>query len=407
MSKININKPYNLAKSAMASASKQGNSSRYTLITKTEELPAKDLKLDFDKWRMGGITDAEYYTHVKVGKKDDPEFNREILTLFDSNHNMIRRFRIGNNVNYQKRDYKYSLEFPEIYPLIPRAMRKHIKVTEWFDSAKRWRPVLEEDQFVYNIEKISKKNARKLHINKNVYDYTDDKTKIYATMTEYPTNFGLEPQSAKKFAGVEIELENNLPKVTTPYNTVNVKLPKNDKFLPFRFLLEEQKQISLGHNFLKEEGVDNLGIKIKVSPNVVSGNSSGHFDSYYGNIWLKEIFRKTHPVGIVAHEADHAKRYAIIGQLGKQRTPYEQKAENVLGPITNPEEAAKGYEYLLASENYPALKPDENLRENKEYWNNKLEVLARKKEEDVKKKYMTGRKTLQNQFKYIAGENTL
>lgn len=407
MSKINRNKPYNLTKLAIDSASKKRKSSQYTLITKTEELPTKGLKLDFNKWRMGGISDAEYYTHVKVGKKNDPDFNREILTLFDSNHNMVRRYRIGNDVNYQKRDYKYSLEFPETYPLIPRAMRKHIKVTEWFDSVKRWRPVLEEDQFVYNIEKINKKNARKLHINRNVYDYTGDKTKINATMTEYPANFGLEPQSAKKFAGVEIELENNLPKIISPYNTVNVKLPKNDRFLPYRFLLEDQKQISLGYNALKEEKIDNLGIKIKVSPNAVSKNSSGHFDSYFGNIWLKEIFRKTHPVGIVAHEADHAKRYAIIGQLGKQRTPYEQKAEKVLGPITNPEESAKGYEYLVASENYPVLKPNENLRENKDYWNNKLEVLAREKEEAVKKEYSVNRLKIFKQFKYIAGENTL
>ena len=190
-------------------------------------------------------------------------------------------------------------------------------------------------------------------------------------------------------------------------NSDNISINKADKYLPYRFLLGEQKQISLGHECLKQEGFDNLGIKVKISPTAVSKNSSGHFDSYYGNIWFRKVFRTVHPVTQAAHEADHAKRFAVIGQLGKRRTPYEQKAEKVLGLIEDPQERAKGYDYLVASEHYPKLSADEDLTKNKAYWDNLLEVLARQKEEETAKEYNAERSQLQKEFKYILGEDTL
>ena len=122
---------------------------------------------------------------------------------------------------------------------------------------------------------------------------------------------------------------------------------------------------------------------------------------------VKKVYESTHPINIAAHEGDHAKRFAIIGQLGKRRSPYEMKAEKVLREIVNYEERQKGYEYLTASEKYPRLTDKEDLTQNMDYMNNELEVLAREEEKAVREYYNIGRKKMQKQFRYIAGENTL
>ena len=380
--------------------------SQYILLKKTEQLPIEKLNVDGKVWGYGVYPDSKYFTHVKVGRKNDSKYNREILTFYDKNNNMINRIFIGNNINKQSREYKYSMEYPKDYPNIPVAERKHIKVKEWFNN-EGWKPIKEEDQFVYTMDSKSDKKPKKLQINSNVYDYSHDKVRINASMTEYPTTRGVESADAYKHAFVEMEMDNEIPKIKQIFNTTNVNISKDDKFLPYRFLLEEKKQISLAHEALKEEGIDNLGINVKISPSCVPKNSSGFFDSYFGNIWFRKILRKTHPIRLTAHEVDHAKRYAMIGRLGKRRSPFEQKAEEKLGLITDLNEQEKSYEYLIASENYPKLEPNENLRINKDYWDNELEVLARKKEDKKSKEYNIGRSQLLKQFKYIAGENTL
>lgn len=407
MVRINKIKSVVSAQAKNFSVKKQGKSP-YILQKAPEKIPMDKFDLDYNIWRIGGNSNADYYTHVKIGKRDDKAFNREIVSFYDSDNNLIKRCRIGNDINYQVRDYQYSVEYPKTYPATPQAKRRHIATKEWFKNHHMWMPVKEEDIFIYDIKSMPKnKTARKIHINKNVYDYSEDKTRIKASMTEYPTNFGLESQSAKKEASVELEMNDDIPKTKSLSHSQNVFLPQNDKFLPYRFLLENQKQISLGYECLESEGINNLGILVKISPSIVPDNSAAFFDSVNGNIFMKKIFRKAHPVGIAAHEADHAKRFSIIAQLGKRRTPFEQRAEKVLNKTDELEETKTALEYLIASENYPVIKSGEDLNNNLLYKNNLLEILALKKETQKISEYNTARSKYQEQFKYIAGENTL
>ena len=76
--------------------------SQYILLKKTEQLPIEELNVDGKVWGYGVYPDSKYFTHVKVGKKNDSKYNREILTFYDKNNNMINRIFVGNNINKQR-----------------------------------------------------------------------------------------------------------------------------------------------------------------------------------------------------------------------------------------------------------------------------------------------------------------
>lgn len=382
--------------------------SKYVLAKKISMHPSSEFIADTKKWGSEVGHGSEYYSYVRISKKDKPEYNREILTFYDSNNQIISRHQTGSDINPQQRTYSYRLEYPETYPITPAAMRRHILTKEWSEAAHEWQAIQEEDQFVYNIKTTKEKiKPKKLHISKNQYNYSEDKTSIKASMTEYPTNCGLGQDTDYKCAWISIDFDKNIPVMRNIHTTSNVNIDLNDEYLPYRFLLGEQKQVSLGYEMLKQNGLDKLGINVTVSPENVPENTSAFFDSYNGNIWFKKLCDTVHPVKVAAHEGDHAKKYALIGQLGKQRSPYEQKAERILGKITDDRERQKAFEYLIASEKYPKISPAEDLTKNEDYINNLLEVSARKTEEKAAKEYNVGRKALQNQFRYVAGENTL
>ena len=400
---------FNIFKKNCDSVFKNSNlQTQYRLLQKTECIPIS--KYPDDLW---GIPEgAKYYTVVKVGRKDNPNFKREITTFYDDK-NIISRCRKGTGIRNQIRSYQC---FSETVNDTVNTRPKHsntriIRTEEYFPEKREFLPIQEEEQYIYNNTFLDKdgvqKKSTKLHINKNKYSYDYDVPIIHSTMTEYPENYNREPQISKKVLGADMIIRKNIPFIVGNKNAVNVPFPQNDTFLPYRFLMGEQKQISLTQYFLKEKHLENLGINIYVSPYEVGENAVAHFDPEDGNIVFKEVYRKKHPVRTAAHEAEHAFHHSMIGRLGKGRTNYERKCERNLEPLSTIEEIEEGFKYLIAKENYPKLPKSGDLSQNMEYKNNYLEVCARNAAKKAGEKYDEGRAELISYFPFIAGKSTV
>ena len=152
--------------SSLAHIIKPSVAGHYTLLEKHDKVPMEQFSQK--QWGLGVGSNAKYYSYVKVGRDDNPEFNREILTLYDDKK-IMARYRIGNDVNYQRRIYddSYVSDGDKL------AKRRHILTKEWDDSKGSWFNMKEEEQFIHNVN-----GGVKLHQNQNIYDYSGDKIKI-------------------------------------------------------------------------------------------------------------------------------------------------------------------------------------------------------------------------------------
>ena len=194
-------------------------------------------------------------------------------------------------------------------------------------------------------------------------------------------------------------MDKDIPKITDITNNTELELPKSDEFLPYRFLTGEQKQTSLTRYELNKNGLKDLDIGIYYSKDAVGANSEGAFDHSSGDVIYDEI-SKAHPIKISAHESEHARQFSLIGRLGKLKTDYGGKCLKILPEINDNKTRKEGFEYVIAYENYPKLSSTEDLKNNKLYWENKLEVDAREKSDSEFKLYEKTRKILTDFFKF-------
>ena len=88
---------------------------------------------------------------------------------------------------------------------------------------------------------------------------------INAKVTEFPLT-GLK-FSKKKEIGLKLEFIEDLPFIRETFETANVKFSSNDKYLPFRFILDDNLKLkSLTRHFIKEKNLDKLNIKVTIHP---------------------------------------------------------------------------------------------------------------------------------------------
>ena len=385
-------------------ASKRMRESQYVLLKKTEKLPIETYK--------EGIFDvpdnAVNYTLVTIGKKNDPEFRRQVVTFYDKCY-MIQKGISGTG--YPKKIRNYS-ELWKIENGIngPFTRKRNITTKQINPVTRELELNQEEEQYTLTDTSLSnfvyqKGFRRKLHINKNVHETINGEKTVHSTITEYPLTYTNNPDDKKKILSADISFDKGIPKIDRVLEETNIEVPKNDEFLPYRLLVGEQKEISLARDYLKRRGLDRLEIDVRFSPDEVQKNAEAMFDCDKAAVIFKQV-TKGAPVEVAAHEGEHAFQYSLCGRLGKNNTYYGLMCRRELPPIEDINEIEEGFKYVIAAEKYPKTSPDENLRENADYWLNELEVGARKKAKKMKELYDKGRSALLEIFPVTKGSNS-
>ncbi len=387
--------------------------SQYKLLEKTKKLSVE--KFPANSWTLP--VGAKTFTRVQIGKKSDENYFREVVTFYDKKNKMIKRCFKGTGMNKKIREYEYDFTLPPknidiggAYGVNIRRIKTREALPESYDVANYfvWTDTADEEQFVTTMFDKSKglKAAKKLHINKNEYSYGEDLKGIKATCVEYPTNLGFEPKTNKKVLSVDISVSNNRVNNTQINPETNVKVNKEDEFLPYRLMLGKGKQESLAQYFLDKKGLGDEGIFIETNPERVQENASAYFSSPNREIVFKKVLKGYHPVRTAAHEAEHAYQYCQIGRLGRAETAYERKCALTKGNLTNMSEIEEAVKYADARKCYPDTTDVEDLGKCKEYTENYLEVKAHEAGANALKVYEVGRTALKNIFKFVTSYNS-
>ncbi len=382
----------------------------YKLLEKTKKLSVDNFPKD--SWALP--TEADKYTRVRIGKKTDKNYEREVVTFYNSKGDMIRRCFRGTDMKNKMREYTKDFFLPRKDTELNGALgvnKTRIKTSEFFpvdavdQNLGEWKTVSDEEQFVYSMfDKIKEnRSAKKLHINKNQYDYNGEKAHVRATCVEYPINLGFENPKDKKILSVQVGIENNRAKIESVNHETNVEVPLNDKYLPYRMLVGNKKQECLAQHFLDEKDIGDLGILIETNKSKVNSNASAYFSSQNREIVFKDVQKYANPVSTAAHEAEHAYQYSMIGRLGRIENYFEKKCYLDKGPLNFEYERIEARKYAEARDNYPKLSPKEDLSKNKDYQNNYLEQKARLASKLAIEIYEVGRQKLLNVFKYVGG----
>ena len=386
----------------------------YKLLEKTKKLSVDNFPND--SWALP--TEADKYTRVRIGKKSDKNYEREVVTFYNSKGEMIRRCFRGTDMKNKIREYTKDFFLPRKDTELNGALgvdKRKIKTSEFFpvvavdQALGEWKTVSDEEQFVYSMFDKTKgyRSAKKLHINKNQYDYEGDKAHVKATCVEYPINLGFENPKDKKILSVQVGIENNRAKIEIVNNETNVEVPLGDDYLPYRMLVGDKKQECLAQHFLDKKDVGDLGINIETNKSKVNSNATAYFSSQNREIVFKDVQKYNHPVVTSSHESEHAYQYSLIGRLGRGKTYYEKNCRWKKGSLTAEKDIEEAKKYAIARDNYPILDSKEDLSKNKDYVDNYLEVKARDASKKATEIYEIGRKKLMNIFKYVGGYTSL
>ena len=380
--------------------------SPYKLLEKTDKMDIAE----FSHSNMTAPEEAKTFRRVEIGKKDDKEYRREILSFYDSEGRIVALYHSGRKCPQRMKTFEYGYNKKNRDVAEYDAHTRTVKTTQYFDEGKTWKPIQEEEQYLYymyDIRTPDNRAARKLHISKNVYDYKTKEPVIHATLTEYPLNIARKDRDPKKTYGMDIVLRDNRPEVIGYSKDNNVEIPKDDKFLPYRMLLGENKQLSLTQYYIDQKGLAPVGISVRFAPDEVAKNICGEFNSNTGEILFREVSKVEHPVLTASHEVEHAYQYSLIGRARHNQTDYETRCREILGTELSFMEMKDSAQYYKGKIKYPRLNPDEDLSKNKDYMNNELEVGAFKAEKKALKEYNEGREKILDVFKCIPGNATI
>ncbi len=352
---------------------------KFVLLEKTPKINIQQYKTFSDNTPQN----ADSFTFVTIGMKDDKNFKKKITTFY-SGENIVQRLFETSDGERIIREYEHLGQD------VKGSNCKYRKIVQkkMADGRPEFVTNLIEEMRTYISEtkknKKAGKNCLKLEIIKNIIDGN----KISATITEYPFNGDRKVpkiSNLRKIAGLEIELNESTPNITGTFETTNVKLPANDKYLPYRFILDTKTKIKeLTKHFIKEKNLDKLNIKVRVE-DTLGNNTAGYFDEERNEIVYAMStcdFARTS-----AHEVEHAYQYCQIGRVGKGYSQYGRNSRKIFGPIDNLQESMEAYKYSIASINYPKLSDEEDLSKNMDYMNNYLEVKAREAGERASKEY--------------------
>lgn len=354
----------------------------YILLEKTNDINISQYK----KFSNNVPEDADTFTLISIGKRDDNKYRKKITTFYSGN-NIIERFIETSNGEKIIRKYKHRG-----YD-VKNSNCRYRKITQKRfspDSSKFLTELVEE----IRTYKSAKTENTKLEIIKNEVSGN----KIIANITEYPFNGNKKNCNLpRKILGITMEFDKYFPKITGTFETANVKFPQNDKFLPFRFIIDDKLKLrALTKFFIKEKGLGKLDIRINITDNM-GENAAGDFSEIDNMI----SYNKKHignVVGLAAHEVEHAYQYRQIGRVGKGYSKYGRNSLKYYGKIDGIKESMEAHKYSVASLNYPKLKDNEDLSKNMDYINNYLEVKARESEKKAVNEYHELGKELNKQF---------
>jgi len=355
---------------------------RYILLEKTKDINISQYK----KMTNNVPENADTFTLISIGKRDDIKYRKKITTFYNGK-NIIERYIESSDGTKIIRKYENRGHD------IKGSNCRYRKITQkrFNRETSAFLTELIEEMRTY---KSSKTGNTKLEIIKN--EISGDK--IVANITEYPFNGSRKNCNLpRKILGLVLELDKYIPNITGTFETTNVRFPQNDKFLPFRFIIDDKlKLCALTKFFIKEKGLEKLGIRINITDNIAK-NTAGEF-SEIDNIISYNKRYISNGVGLAAHEVEHAYQYKQIGRIGKGYSQYGRNSMKYYGKIDGLKENMEAQKYSVASANYPKLTEDEDLTKNTDYMNNYLEIKARNAEVKAINEYNELGKELNKQF---------
>lgn len=368
------------------------------LLVKDENIAVSEFSKDI------GVripADVKTYNYVKVGKKSDCGFSREIVSFFDSQKRLIARIFQENGLNVKQRLYSYKRKTRIIKTKEYSTARlpENFKVNKSLcNKIGDWLNVSVETQLKYKVINCIKDGKKALQLLTKRIDYDPKNMDFeHITFTKYPLNLGFGKKSDKQVLSVKLNKGNKDVDILDFNKTDNVKVDKNDEFLKYR-ILDPRTYDGLKYltfKFLKDKHLDKLLIRVFPFDESVGKNSLGYFSAYKAQISYNpslEDYYSEDVVAVAAHETEHALQHALIGRVGKGQNLYERDALREYGPIEySDKDFRKAIEYSVARDEYPAISSTEDLSKNRRYNENLLEVDAFKVEEPAQEAYVKNR----------------
>lgn len=351
---------------------------KYVLLEKAENMNVKN-----SAYSLSAPEGAETVSVVTIGKRGTDTLYKTITAYFDKNKKLLRKQISGNGINIRR---NYETTGNNVAKL------RKIVTEKFNDDVCAFEPVQIEEQKTYKLTD-RKNSSTKLTLFKNVIDGDV----IHSTITEYPFNGHGALRYLRKTLGLDLEFRKDIPYIVSTFETSNAKFPVSDRFLPFRFILDEKKKLhSMTKFLLKEKGLEKLNTEVYFSDKV-GKHTAGYFDDTTNEI-VYNPEAKSHVADLSAHEVEHAYQYSQIGRIDKGYTQYARKAKKLYGGIIDDKSRLEAHKYAVAAQNYPKMNNDDKPSEIPGYTNNYLEVKAREAAQKVKNEYDEGAKFLREQF---------
>lgn len=376
------------------------HSNDYFIISKEIKQPI--CNISSDSWAIPSGSGS--YSIIKVGKRSNPNFIREITTFYDLNESPISKCFWGNNTPYKIRNYSYKKGYTST------GEKTNIRriTEENCPLSKHKYPIGTNLKFLSICGLFQKKTeqlqcittsfkGKKLSILKS--DFVGDNRNI--SIVEYPYTSQLKSKN-KKFMSFNITTKNNGFDVTNFKSSSDIPKIEFDKYFPYRFFNNNDKAKSLTNLFLKQHNLDNMSIFVEINSAKVTANSYAHFSSKDRAIrWTNPDKLDKSIVNIAAHEVEHAYQHKQIGKLTKGRDNFESDCWYRFGIINNKRENREAKKYLKASENYPKINDPNYISL---YKKNYLEIKSNIAGENAEKKYSVGQKVLKSIFPYFPND---
>ncbi len=353
----------------------------YFLAQKTENLSAEPLK----KVNLQVPSQADTYTVVTICKKNDKLYKKKITTYYTEG-NIIKRMIEDSDGNNIIREYENSGIGLKKCTFFERKITNKVqnKASSLFET---------------NLIKLIKgyRSEKDGKIKMQLFTNEIDGNSVNSTVTELPFSGKNNKFVKRKILGLKMDFIDGIPVIRETFESANVKFPSNDKYLPYRFIIDDYIKLkSLTKHFINKKNLDKLNIKISVSDKI-SDNTAGYFSENLGAI----VYNKnsnTNLVKLASHEVEHAYQYKQIGRIYKGNSKYCRDSRKLYGPIDGINESMEAHKYAVASEKYPNIDKSEDLSKNPEYVNNYLEVKAREAEDAAFDEYKSMGEDLNSQF---------
>ncbi|MBD5401967.1 hypothetical protein HDR58_04080 [bacterium] len=345
---------------------------------------------------------ADSFGYVRVGKKSDASFSKEILSIYDKTGKLISHIFRTEGFNVKKNTYAYPSSgnrLIKFFDFVVHSSPDRKFPSPTFDNANgHWRNTASEFQIIQEESSHNNMPSSKRLLTKRINVLSSDPMKFLREFifTRYPLTSS-ENKSAKQVVSAKIKDENGEKSIFDFWKKdidsgAALNVSSNDKFLLFRFLGMNTREglEALTRKLLKDKNLDVLNIMIYPEARFVSKNSIGHFSVWNQSIAYSPKLKEQNSlvaVNTIGHEVEHAYQYSQIGRLGKGRSSYETRAYMKLGDLKC-NEVVEAIKYAEARDNYPNISDTEDLTKNIAYMTNYLEVKAREAGEKLQQEYV-------------------